>query len=255
VLADRPLVMKRYPNGVAGQPFYQHRTLQVPPGVRTERVDYPDPKPQLIGGDLLTLLHTAQLAAISQDPWFSRVPTLEWADFAALDLDPMPDVPFARVLDVARWIHEELDRLGAVAFPKTSGADGLHIFVPLRPGTSYETGLLFCQIVATLVAERHPKVATVERSVRSRGQRVYIDYLQNIMGKTLASAYSVRATADAGVSTPLTWKEVHDGVDRGAFTVGSFPARLQAVGDLWAGLRRAKGIDLERAIRRLESRV
>jgi bifunctional non-homologous end joining protein LigD len=255
VLADRPLVMKRYPNGIEGEPFYQHRTLQVPEGVRLERVEYPDPKPQLVGGDLLTLLYTTQLAAISQDPWFSRVGTADHADFAAIDLDPMPDVEFSTVIDVARWIHDELERLGAAAFAKTSGADGLHIFIPLRPGTSYGTGLLFCQIVATLVADKHPKVATVERSVRLRGRRVYIDYLQNIMGKTLASAYSARASAYAGVSTPLTWQEVHDGVRREDFTVASLPARLEQVGDLWAGLRRAKGVDLERAIRRLESRV
>lgn len=255
VIADRPLVMKRYPNGIDGEPFYQHRTLQVPAGVRLEQVEYPDPKPQIIGGDLLTLLYTTQLAAISQDPWFSRVDTTECADLAALDLDPMPDVAFTAVLDVARWLHDELERLGAPAFVKTSGADGVHIFIPLRPDTPFEAGLLFCQIIATLVAEKHPKVATIERSVRARGRRVYIDYLQNIMGKTLASAYSARASDYAGVSTPLTWDEVHEGVRREDFTLTSLPARLEHVGDLWAGLRRAKGVDLERAIRRLESRV
>ncbi len=249
VVADRPLVMKRFPNGINGEPFYQHRAVEPPPGVRVETVDAPgtpgkhDPRPQFVGGDLTTLLYMAQLAAISQDPWFSRVQSLHDADHAALDLDPMPDVPFAQVLDVARWIRDELHALGAIGFPKTSGADGLHVYVPLPPETPYDAGLLFCQIVATVVAQKHPKVATLERSVKARGKRVYIDCLQNILGKTLAAAYSARASDYAGVSTPLTWAEVDEGVDREAFTITSLPARLKSVGDLWKSLRRSKGVD------------
>src|SRR5690606_23073253 len=115
------------------------------------------------------------------------------------DLDPPEGLPFERVLDVARWVREELDRLHAPGFPKTSGAGGLHVYVPLPPDTPYDAGLLFCQVVATLVAKRHPKAATVERSVSARGQRIYVDYLQNVQGKTLASAYSARASTFAGV--------------------------------------------------------
>ena len=117
--------------------------------------------------------------------------------------------------------------LGATGVPKTSGADGLHIYIPLPPGTPYEAGLIFCQIVATVVAQKHPKVATVERSVRARGPRVYVDYLQNILGKTLATAYSARASDYAGVSTPLTWQEVDRGVRREEFTIKTMPARLR----------------------------
>ena len=249
VIADRPLVMKRFPNGVTAQPFYQHRAPDVPPGIRTEVVSVVEQRPQIIGGSLKALMYTTQLAAISQDPWFSRVPQVEHADFAALDLDPPEGMPFDRVLEVARWIHEELDRFGAVGVPKTSGADGLHIYVPLPPKTTYDAGMIYCQIIATLVAHRHPKAATVERSVRARGARVYIDCLQNILGKTLASAYSARASDYAGVSTPVTWKEIDDGFDRRAFTIQTVPARLQEVGDLWAALRKAKGVDLARVTR------
>jgi bifunctional non-homologous end joining protein LigD len=254
VIADRPLVMKRYPNGIAAQPFYQHRVLEAPAGVRVETVGggKHDERPQIIGGSLLTLLYTTQLAAISQDPWFSRVDSPEAADQVALDLDPMPGVGFARVLEVARWIRDELEAVGAVGFPKTSGADGLHIYVPLPPGTPYEAGLLFCQIVATIVATRHPKRATVERQIAVRGDRVYVDCLQNVLGRTLASAYSARASEWAGVSTPLSWKEVDSGVRREDFTIRSVPARLREVGDLWAGLRQSKGVDLARAARRAE---
>jgi bifunctional non-homologous end joining protein LigD len=201
-------------------------------------------RPQIIGGSLKTLLYTTQLAAISQDPWFSRVTDPESADFAALDLDPSDGVPFARVLDVARWIRDELDALGALGVPKTSGADGLHVYVPLPPRTPYAAGLLYCQIVATLVVHKHSNVATMERSVRDRGRRVYIDCLQNILGKTLASAYSARASEYAGVSTPMTWKEIEQGFDRRDFTIKTVPARLAKVGDLWAALRQAKGADL-----------
>ena len=154
------------------------------------------------------------------------------------------DLPFEKVLDVARWIRDELETLGVLGLPKTSGASGLHIYIPLAPGTPYESGLLFCQLVATVVAEKHPKAATVERAVRGRGQRVYVDYLQNIEGKTLASAYSARASDYAGVSTPLTWQEVDDGVQREEFTIQSVPARVEEVGDLWSPMRTAPGADL-----------
>jgi len=159
-------------------------------------------------------------------------------------------VTFGRVLDVARAIRDELEALGATGVPKTSGADGLHIYIPLPPQTTYDAGLLFCQIVATVVSQKHPKIATVERSVRARGRRVYVDYLQNILGKTLATAYSARASAYAGVSTPLTWKEVDDGVKREDFTIRTIPARVKAVGDLWGKLRESKGIDLSRVSKR-----
>jgi bifunctional non-homologous end joining protein LigD len=254
---NRPLVMKRFPNGITGQPFYQHRAPDhVPPGVRVERVRGDKTVPsRFIGGSLTTLLYMTQLAAISQDPWFSRVDTPEDADYVALDLDPMPGVGFARVLEVARWIRDELDALGAFGAPKTSGADGLHIYIPLPPGTPYDTGLLFCQIVATVVANKHPKVATVERAVSARGKRVYVDYLQNIMGKTLATAYSARASAYAGVSTPLTWSEIDTGVTREDFTIGTVPERLREVGDLWKALRTAKGVDLSRVSKYAERRT
>jgi bifunctional non-homologous end joining protein LigD len=130
--------------------------------------------------------------------------------------------------------------------PKTSGSSGLHIYIPLAPGTSYESGMLFCQIVATVIASRHPKIATVERTVRARRKgTVYVDFLQNILGKTLATAYSARASAYAGVSTPLTWKEVFDGVDPREFTIVTAPQRFKAVGDLWKPLRTAKPANLE----------
>jgi len=144
------------------------------------------------------------------------------------------------VLDVARWVRDALASLKATGFAKTSGAGGLHVYVPMPPQTTYETGLLFAQIVATMVAEQHSKEATVERSLKARGRRIYVDYMQNGLGKTLASAYSARASEFAGVSTPLTWDEVDEGVSPQDFTVANFDQRIKAVGDPWAALRKSK---------------
>jgi bifunctional non-homologous end joining protein LigD len=254
VIADRPLVMKRYPNGVTGKPFYQHRGPdKAPAGVRIENADSDNEVRQhVIGGSLKTLLYTTQLASISQDPWFSRVQTPGIADHVAIDLDPPDGAPFRRVLDVARWVREELEALKAPAFAKTSGAGGLHIYVPMPPDTPYDAGLLFCQIVATMVAKKHSKVATVERAIKARGTRVYVDYLQNIRSKTLACAYSARASEFAGVSTPVTWAEIDEGVSPKDFTISTFADRLADVGDLWAALRKAKGADLRAVMKYAE---
>src|SRR5262245_47119511 len=139
-IADRPLVMKRFPDGIAAKPFYQHRAPVLPSGVRSEVVTVAETRAHIIGGTLKTLLYTTQLAAISQDPWFSRLPHPEQSDCAAFDLDPSEGVSFGTVLDVARWIRDELDTLGAKGVAKTSGADGLHIYIPLPRGTPYEAG-------------------------------------------------------------------------------------------------------------------
>jgi bifunctional non-homologous end joining protein LigD len=250
VVADRPLVMRRFPNGVERPAFYQHRLpeMKPPAGVRADGG-------RLVGGSLATLLYMVQLAAVSQDPWFSRVQSPGEMDHCALDLDPMPGTPFSRVLDVARWVRDELSVLGAEGYPKTSGATGLHVYVPLPAGTPYRAGLLFAQIVATLVSRRHPRVATVERTVSKRDQRaVYVDYLQNVEGKTLACAYSARASDYAGASTPLTWREIDDGIDPRDFTIRTLPERLRAVGDLWAALRASPGVDLQAVLERAQAR-
>ncbi|MGE0363584.1 MAG: DNA ligase D [Vicinamibacterales bacterium] len=253
VLDDRPLVMKRLPNGVDGQSFYQHRAPEpVPPGVRVATLPDDDVPARLIGGSLKTLLYMAQLASISMDPFFSTLSALHTPDQVAIDLDPQPGATFERILDVARWVHEVLEQVGVTAFPKTSGSEGLHIFVPLQPGTSYQAGMLFCQIVATMVAAAHPKAATVERTVgKRRDGTIYVDYLQNIEGKTLACAYSARGSAFAGVSTPLTWDEVHAGVRPEDFTIETILPRVRAVGDLWAGTREHEGADLLAALERI----
>ncbi|MCL4813337.1 MAG: DNA ligase D, partial [Vicinamibacteraceae bacterium] len=254
VVADRPLVMKRYPDGVTGKSFYQHRAPDdAPASVRVEEVEEPDGdrRPHLIGGDLATLLYNAQLGAISLDPWFSTMGHLDVADMVAIDLDPMPGVPFSQVRDVARAVGETLDRLGVAGFLKTSGSSGLHIFIPMPPGSGYDIGQTFCQLVATFVAGHAPSLATVERTVRKRGHTVYVDYLQNIQGKTLACAYSVRANEFAGVSTPLDWDELDDDVTPEDFTLASVFTRWASTGDLWQKTRGRRTVDLHGALEKL----
>jgi len=257
VVADRPLVMKRFPDGIDGEAFYQHRAPEpLSPGARAAVLPEDDVPARLVGGDLFTLLYMAQLGSISQDPWFSRVAHPDAVDFVALDLDPMDDVPFSAVNDVARWIHDLLVEFEIPSFPKTSGASGLHIFIPIAPDTRYESGRLFAQLLSTVVARRHPRVATIERTVAARGKTVYIDYLQNIEGKTLACAYSARASRYAGASTPLTWEEVHAGVNPRDFTIATLPQRIAERGDLWAPTRLARSqVDLNEAVRRLSGGV
>ena len=242
-MADRPLVMKRFPNGITGQSFYQQRAPDdPPPGVRVESVADEGLKTQhrLVGGDLTTLLYLVQLGVVSIDPWHSRVQSVGDADYSIVDLDPGPRASFRRVVDVALWVGEELDRLGLHAVPKTSGASGIHIVMPLAADTPNETARLMAEIVATRVADRHPGATTVTRWVQSRPtSSVYVDFLQNIRGKTVAGVYSARATPDATVSAPLRWSELTPDLDPRAFTIETMASRLRDVGDLWReGMRR-----------------
>jgi bifunctional non-homologous end joining protein LigD len=237
-IADRPLVMKRFPNGVRGKAFYQHRApADHPASVRVERVsdDGLTTLDRIVGGDLATLLYVVQLGAISIDPWHSRVQSVKYADYSIIDLDPGPRAQFARVIEAARAVKSVLDDLGLHAVPKTSGASGLHIVIPLGPGVPNDAARIVAEMVARRVAEQHPTIATVERSVKARpGGTVYVDFLQNVRGKTVAAVYSVRAESRPTVSTPLAWDEVIEGLDPSAFTIDTVLPRVRATGNLWA---------------------
>ena len=258
---DRPLVMKRSPNGVDKPFFYQQHHPENPPkGVR--RVVVPvneyspseeDAEERLIGGSLTTLLYMSQLAAISQDPWFSRVADPDHMDYAAIDLDPGDAATFHDIVDVAIAVGEELDRLDIPSVPKTSGSAGMHVYIPLPKQTTYQTGQLLCHVIATLVTTKLPKLATIERMVKKRNQKhVYVDYLQNIKGKTLATAYSARASDFAGVSTPVTWKEVNRRLNPKDFTIRTAPERFAETGDLWKALRTTKPVNITRVLSKLK---
>ncbi|HMI45411.1 MAG TPA: non-homologous end-joining DNA ligase, partial [Gemmatimonadaceae bacterium] len=243
-VADRPLVLKRFPNGIDGESFYQQKASETTPaGVRVETIetDGGEKQPRYIGGDLLTLLYTIQLGAISVDPWHSRVQSLEYADYTIIDLDPGPRANFARVIQVARWTKEVIDGFGLNAAIKTSGSRGLHIYLPLPPRTPNEAATLVAQMIATKVVAAHPKESTIERFVKARGAAtVYVDYLQNIQGKTVAGPYCVRAKPGATVSTPLKWSELTDGLDPRDFDVTNAAERFEKIGDIWSEAMRKK---------------
>jgi bifunctional non-homologous end joining protein LigD len=243
VMKDRPLVLKRFPNGITGKSFFQQNAPEdAPPGVRVETLRIPGRAVQdrLVGSDLLTLLYTVQLGSISVDPWHSRVQSLLYADYTILDLDPGPKARFSRVVAIARQVKSVLDDLKLYGALKTSGSSGLHVYIPLAPRTPLDAALVAAEIVARKVVDRDPKFATIERSVGARkATAVYVDYLQNILGKTVAGAYAVRARPGATVSAPLRWDELDDDLDPRDFTIKTIPKRLSTVRDIW-------GADLKR---------
>jgi bifunctional non-homologous end joining protein LigD len=257
-IEDRPLVLKRFPNGIRGMAFYQQKAPdEAPRAVRVEEVrdEGIETQNRLVGGDLATLLYIVQLGAVSVDPWHSRVQSIEYADYSIIDLDPGPKAPFSRVIQVARWVKEVLDEFGLHAVPKTSGASGMHIVLPLGPNVPNDGARMVAELVATAVADRHPREATVVRGVKERPSgTVYVDYLQNIRGKTVAGVYSARASEGATVSTPLRWDEVRAGLDVKDFTIDNVPARIAKAGDLWAkGMKKPN--DLEHLGRKPKGRA
>lgn len=232
-IAGRPLMLRRYPNGIAGPDFHQHDPGEhTPDGVRTAMVQEAggDVERRLVGADphddpgsaLATLLYTIQLGAIVVNPWHSRIESLETPDYAVLDLDPMPDAGFGRIVDVARLVHRSLQLRGLASVPKTSGSRGVHMLVPLPVGTTYDESAALALEIAEEVAELAPDVATVERSIDARPARsIYVDHMQNALGKTLAAVFSVRARRGALVSTPLAWSQVAGRLDPTRYTVRS----------------------------------
>lgn len=236
-LKDRPLSLKRFPNGIGGEFFFQQKAPPNPPaGVRVETVENErgEEQERLIGGSLSTLLYCTQIGAFECNPWNARVQSLEHPDFTVIDLDPGPKAPFRRVVEIALWVKEALDHLGLHGVAKTSGATGMHIVLPLPRSATESTAERVAQVVATAVAGAHPRVATVERSIAARGDaKVYVDFGQNSRGKTVAAAYGVRARPGATVSTPLRWDELAPDLDPGDFTIETVPPRIARIGDLY----------------------
>ena len=196
-----------------------------------------------------TLVYLANLGCIELNPWHSRVQTLDQPDYLLLDLDPV-EIAFAEVVEVAQAIRELLERVDAACCCKTSGKRGLHVFVPLGAKYDYDQARQFAEIIANLVHAQLPGSTSVVRSPAKRQRRVYLDFLQNRRGQTLAAPYSVRPNPGATVSTPLKWSEVRKGLDPANFTIRTIPKRLDKVGDPWKPVV-GRGIDLEACLGRL----
>jgi bifunctional non-homologous end joining protein LigD len=257
-LAGRPLVLKRYPEGVTGEMFFQQDAgPHVPDVVRVASLDTEakGKRARIIGGDLATLLYTVQLGAIEIHPWLSRVTDIDAADRCLIDLDPDDDVQFSQVVMLARDILRIVDECGLTAAVKTSGSTGMHVVLPLPPGTSYDESVRLASLIAGVAVRLRPELATVERSIHGRpAGSVYVDAMQNARGKSAASAYSVRARPGAPVSAPVEPKELAGALRMSAFTTRTMPARIARVGDIWGRALAARPTSraLARALQLLE---
>ncbi|HEY0321348.1 MAG TPA: non-homologous end-joining DNA ligase [Pyrinomonadaceae bacterium] len=252
-LKDRPLIMKRYPNGISGSYFHQHDVHDAPGFVRTATIDVEEGHEvdYIIGDNLQTLLYMANLGAIERHPWHSRVADLDHPDWFVFDLDPS-GVEFEEICDVALSTREILDRLGLKSYVKTSGSRGIHIYVPLKPVHTYEDVASFAARVAELVVEANPKVATVERSLKKRKRRaIYVDHMQNARGKSVVAPYSVRPKPGATVSAPLEWKEVERRkITIQDFTIRNMLRRIERKGELFKPVLKSMQT-LDKALERL----
>ncbi len=252
-LKDRPESLNRHPDGIDGESFYQKNvnseqipdwipTVKIPSEGERGYVDY------LLCQEDAALVFLANLACIELNPWNSRADQPDKPDFAIMDLDP-EDISFGEVVKAAQAVHRILKSAGVQSCPKTSGATGLHIYIPLGAKYTYEQARDFTKIIAHLANQKLPETTSVERHPAKRQGKVYLDYLQNSRGQTLAAAYCVRPRPGATVSTPLKWEEVKAGLDPTKFTIRTIRKRLDKVGDLFTPVL-GPGIDLAQALGR-----
>jgi bifunctional non-homologous end joining protein LigD len=235
-LKDRPLILKRYPEGISGFSFHQHTVKDPPSFVKTfSRVnDDNDTVVYAVCNNIASLLYVTNLGTISLHPWSARMTAPTKPDWIMFDLDP-GQATFDQVREVARVVKELLDEIGLTGYPKTSGSKGIHVYVPIKNSYTHDQAVQFATLVAHLAAARHPDLIAVERIVKKRKKgTVYLDYLQNGFGKSLAAPYSVRARPGATVSAPLEWKEVFSSTLRpDKFTIKNIAARVEKNGDLF----------------------
>jgi bifunctional non-homologous end joining protein LigD len=253
-LQDRPLVLTRYPDGIAGKSFFQKDAPEfVPSWVRREKIYSKDTQRDIayiIVDDLETLLYVINMGTIPLHLWSSRISSLERPDWLVLDLDPK-GAPFAHVIEVARALHQILKQLEVDSFIKTSGASGLHILVPLGAHYTHEQAKNFARLLALLGTESVPDISTIARPIAARGGKVYIDFGQNGYGVTIAAPFAARPLPGATASCPLGWHEVNARLHPTRFTIKTIPARFKKIKDPMAALLR-KGIDLEAALKQVE---
>ena len=256
-LRDRPESMHRHPNGIARPSFFQKDlTGYHPRWLQTTKI-YSESVDKtiefLLCQDTRSLEYMANLGCIELNPWLSRVGSLERPDYSVIDLDPGDRTDFRDVITVAREIHRILERIGLEGYCKTSGATGLHIAIPLGARHDYDASRDFAHAICERIHAEMPEVTSLERNPARRQGKMYLDYLQNRRGQTLAAPYCVRPREGAPVSTPLKWSEVKPGLEPGNFTLRNTRRRLDRVGDLWKPvLLSGAGASLARALKKLE---
>jgi len=254
-LKDRPLSLKRYPNGIKEEFFFQKDTPEsYPDWLRTESIDSDHtqkPIRYVFAEDRASLLYLVNLGCIDHNPWMSRSQSLDHPDFVLIDLDPQ-ECPFDLIVDAALMVKRVLDQIGLRGHPKTTGGDGMHIYIPIEPVYTYEEARQFADLISRLVIHEKPEMFTTPRSVSKRQRnRVYFDYLQIGNSKTIAAPYVLRAYGRAPVATPLEWSEVKRGLHPSQFNITNARARFAEKGDLFAGVLKAPQ-RLEEALEKME---
>src|SRR5262249_33292549 len=222
--------------GIKAPMFFQQDLDSAPDFIKTARLTNQEGRQLDYGvySTVASLLHFVTLGTIEQHPWHSTVKRLDRPDWIAIDLDPKR-APWENVLQVALVVKEVADEIGLKAFPKTSGSSGIHIYVPLKPTNEYDKVAEFVRLFATEVAQRAPKIATVERTIAKRkSTQVYVDWMQNARAKGLAAICTARANPGATVSMPLTWNQVSRAATIGDCTITNVPELLKKKGDPWA---------------------
>ena len=257
-LAGRPLSLKRYSNGIHEEFFFQKNVApSFPPWLRTEEIAESEGGPAkrfAICDDETTLLYLANLGCIDQNPWYSRVGSLDCPDFIVLDLDPF-HCGFDRIVEAAQLVRRKLDDLELESYPKTTGGDGMHIYIPIVPQYTYEQARTFAEIVARLAIAERPELFTLPRALASREKgRVYFDTMQLGWSKTISAPYVLRAHDRAPVATPLRWSEVRPGLSPQDFTLANVRGRFQQLGDIFAPVLTNQQ-RLEHAMERLDRLV
>lgn len=254
-LKDRPLSLKRYPNGIHEEFFFQKNTPETyPDWIRREPIPSDERGSMIqyiIANDRATLLYLTNLGCVDQNPWMSRIGSLDKPDFVLIDLDPY-ECSFDKIVEAALLVHKKLLQIGMEGYPKTTGGDGLHVYIPLKPVYTYEQVRNFAEILSHLVVAEAPDLFTTPRSViKRRKGRVYFDYLQISESKTIAAPYVLRAHDGAPVATPLAWKEVKKGLHPSDFTIKNAIQRFEKLGDLFRPVL-DKPQSLEPAMRKIE---
>jgi bifunctional non-homologous end joining protein LigD len=254
-LKDRPQSMNRHPDGIDGESFYfKDVTATAPEWVET--FDYTSDaddrlRKYLVAKDKASLLYMASLGCIEMNPWHSKVKTEDYPDWCIIDLDPAENT-FQQVIEAAKVTNQILENLGVTSYPKTSGSTGIHIYIPMGAKYTYEQSKEFARIIATLVQREIPKFTSIERVVKARKGKMYIDFLQNRPQATVAAPYSVRPKPGATVSMPLHWDEVKKGLKMADFTIHNTLERIKSEGDIFKPVL-GKGIDLEKAIEKFQN--
>jgi bifunctional non-homologous end joining protein LigD len=240
-LAGRPMILKRYPNGIEEDFFFQHSVADGPGWLSRAELSRSGREGDklsryVIVDDPLALLWLVNLGCIDLNPWQSLAAAPDEPTFVLFDLDPADGLPFDRVVETALLVRDALEALGLRGYPRTSGASGMHILVPVVPGSTFDEVRGFARVVSEALVAARPDLVTTVTTVARRGPRVYLDHNQNGRGRSIASVYSVRPRPGAPVATPLRWEEVVPGLSPRDFTMGEVARRVEREGDLAAGL-------------------